>query len=81
MKSIKACLALAVMVVVCMSMASAMPLNSSARGVIPADLQQLISVDYRAMKDSPTAAALKQQLMAAQENLQQFEGALSECLS
>jgi len=76
MKSVKACLALGVMVVVCMSMASAMPLNSSARGVIPADLQQLISVDYRAMKDSPTAAALKQQLMAAQENLQQFEGAL-----
>jgi hypothetical protein len=28
------------------------------------------------MKDSPTAIALKQQLMQAQENLQQFEGAL-----
>jgi hypothetical protein len=59
-----------------MGVANAMPLNSSARGVIPADLQQLISVDYRALKDSPTAAALKVQLMAAQENLQQFEGAL-----
>src|SRR6202043_4034297 len=43
---------------------------------ISADLQQLISVDYRALRDSPTATALKQQLMQAQENLQQFEGAL-----
>lgn len=76
MKSVKACLVLAMMAVLCVGMANAMPLNSSARAVIPADLQQLISVDYRAMKDSPTAAALKQQLMAAQENLQQFEGAL-----
>ena len=76
MKSVKACLALGMMAVLFGGMANAMPLNSSARGVIPADLQQLISVDYRAMKDSPTAAALKQQLMAAQENLQQFEGAL-----
>jgi hypothetical protein len=56
--------------------ANAVPLNSSARAVVPADLQQLISVDYRALKDSPTATALKQQIMQAQENLQQFEGAL-----
>jgi hypothetical protein len=76
MKSVKACLTLVVVTVLCMGVANAMPLNSSARGVIPADLQQLISVDYRALKDSPTAAALKVQLMAAQENLQQFEGAL-----
>jgi hypothetical protein len=64
------------MVVLLAVMANAMPLNSSVRAVVPADLQQLISVDYRAMKDSPTAIALKQQLMQAQENLQQFEGAL-----
>ena len=51
-----------------------MPLNSSARAVVPADLQQLISVDYRALKDSPTAMQLKQQLLP--ENLKQFEGAL-----
>src|SRR5580704_7563763 len=56
--------------------ANAIPLNSSARAVVPGDLQQLISVDYRALKDSPTATALKQQLMQAQENLQQFESAL-----
>jgi hypothetical protein len=57
-------------------MANAMPLNSSARAVVPADLQQLISVDYRALRDSPTATALKQQIMASQQNLQEFEGAL-----
>jgi hypothetical protein len=58
------------------SVANAIPLNSSARAVVPADLQQLISVDYRALKDSPTATALKQQIMQAQQNLQEFEGAL-----
>jgi len=41
------------------SAAFAMPLNSGARSVVPADLQQLISVDYRALRDSPTASALK----------------------
>jgi len=60
--------------VVFMGVAHAMPLNSSARAVIPGDLQQLISVDYRAIKDSPTATALKQQLMP--DNLKQFEVAL-----
>src|SRR5579864_2500600 len=52
----------------------AMPLNSSARAVIPAELQQLISCDYRALKDSPTAMQLKQQVLP--DNLKQFEGAL-----
>jgi hypothetical protein len=56
------------------SMAYAMPLNSSARTCIPADLLQLISVDYRALKDSPTAMALKDQLMP--DNIKQFEAAL-----
>ena len=55
-------------------MAYAMPLNSSARTCIPADVLQLISVDYRALKDSPTAIALKQQLMP--DNIKQFEAAL-----
>ena len=76
MKTLKFSLGAVVMVVLLAVMANAMPLNSSARAVVPADLQQLISVDYRAMKDSPTAIDLKQQLMQAQENLQQFEGAL-----
>jgi len=60
--------------IVLVGMASAMPLNSSARSCVPADLLQLISVDYRALKDSPTAMALKQQLMP--ENIKQFEAAL-----
>jgi hypothetical protein len=42
--------------------------------VVPADLQQLISVDYRALKDSPTAMMLKQQVLP--DNLKQFEAAL-----
>ncbi|MGC2449813.1 MAG: hypothetical protein WA477_19355 [Candidatus Sulfotelmatobacter sp.] len=56
------------------SLAYAMPINSSARSCVPADLLQLISVDYRALKDSPTAMALKQQLMP--DNIKQFEAAL-----
>jgi hypothetical protein len=76
MKTFKACLSSAVLAVLYVSVANAMPLGSSARAVVPADLQQLISVDYRALRDSPTATALKQQLMQAQESLQEFEGAL-----
>jgi hypothetical protein len=56
------------------SAAYGMPLNSSARTCIPADLLQLISVDYRALKDSPTAMQLKNQLMP--DNIKQFEAAL-----
>lgn len=60
--------------VVLASMAYAMPLNSSARSCVPADVLQVISVDYRALKDSPTAMALKQQLMP--DNIKSFEAAL-----
>ena len=56
------------------SMAQAMPINSSARSCVPGDLLQLISVDYRSLKDSPTAMALKQQVMP--DNIKQFEAAL-----
>src|SRR5580693_6867377 len=70
MKLFKICMASLFLV----SMAYAMPLNSSARSCVPGDLLQLISVDYRALKDSPTAMALKQQLMP--ENIKQFEAAL-----
>lgn len=54
--------------------ASAMPLGTNARAVIPAELQQVISVDYRALKNSQSAQALKEQVLP--ENLKQFEGAL-----
>jgi hypothetical protein len=78
MRSIKACLSSAVTVALlgfcAVRAATAMPLNSSARAVVPADLQQLISVDYRALKDSPTAMMLKQQVLP--DNLKQFESAL-----
>jgi hypothetical protein len=52
----------------------AMPLGSSSRVVIPSDIQQIISVDYRALHNSPTAEALKDQLLP--ESLKQFENAL-----
>ena len=70
MKLLKCC-AISLLLV---SMAYAIPLNSSARSVVPADLLQLISVDYRSLKDSPTAMQLKQQLMP--DNIKQFEAAL-----
>jgi hypothetical protein len=52
----------------------AMPIASSARSMVPAEIQQLIGVDYRALKDSPTAQALKQQVMP--DNIKEFESAL-----
>ena len=70
MKLFKICLASLLLV----RMAYAMPLNSSARSCVPGDLLQLISVDYRALKDSPTAMALKQQMMP--DNIKHFEAAL-----
>ncbi len=73
MKTVKACV-MVLLAVVVVAMANAMPLNSSARSVIPAELQQLISVDYRALKDSGTAMQLKQQLMP--DNIKEFEAAL-----
>jgi hypothetical protein len=50
------------------------PLGSSSRTVIPADLQQLISVDYVTLKNSDTAMALQQQVLP--DSLKQFETAL-----
>jgi hypothetical protein len=76
MKTVKVCMLFAVLAVLCVGAADATPLNSAARAVVPADLQQLISVDYRALRDSTTAIALKQQIMASQQSLQEFEGAL-----
>src|SRR5438552_9742764 len=54
--------------------ALAAPLGSSVRPVIPAEVQQLICVDYRALKNSDTAQQLKAQVLP--ENLKQFETAL-----
>ena len=54
--------------------AAAAPLSSNARTVIPSAVQQIISVDYRALRDSPTARALKDRVMP--DNVKQFEDAL-----
>jgi len=56
------------------SVAWAMPLGTSARTVIPQDIQQIISVDYRAIRSSDTAMQLKQQVLP--EVLKQFEVSL-----
>ena len=39
--------------------AVAAPLSSNARTVIPSAIQQMISVDYRELRNSPSARALK----------------------
>src|SRR4051812_33554276 len=54
--------------------ALAAPLSNSARMAIPSDIQQLISVDYRALNDSPTALQLKDKVLP--QPLKDFENAL-----
>jgi hypothetical protein len=71
MKSVKIILAL---ILLCSLSAWATPLGSSARTVIPSDIQQIISVDYRALKNSDTAMALKAQVLPPA--LKEFETAL-----
>lgn len=65
------CIAL---LIVLAATAFAMPMPSSSRSMVPSEIQQIIGVDYRALKDSPTAQAMKQQLLP--ENMKQFEQAL-----
>jgi hypothetical protein len=52
----------------------AMPVASSARALVPAEIQQLIGVDYRSLKDSPTAQKLKDQVLP--QDLKDFEASL-----
>ncbi len=54
--------------------AFAAPLCSNARTVVPSAVQQMISVDYRALRDSPTAQALRDRVFP--DNLKEFETAL-----
>ncbi|MCI0402658.1 MAG: hypothetical protein L0212_03950 [Acidobacteria bacterium] len=63
----------------CLTCLSALPafaaaLGTAPRNVIPAEVQQIISVDYRKLGGSPTAQALKARALPS--NLQQFETAL-----
>lgn len=54
--------------------AFAAPLSSNARTVVPSVVQQMISVDYRALRDSPAARALRDRVLP--DNLKEFETAL-----
>ncbi len=58
----------------CATAGFAMPIASSARAMVPSEIQQLIGVDYRALKDSPTAQALKDKVLP--QNLKDLESAL-----
>jgi len=49
-------------------------LGTAARTVIPVDVQQIINVDYRQLKGSDTAMAMKAKLLPP--NMKQFEDAL-----
>ena len=53
------------------SSAWAAPLATAARTVIPKDVQQIICVDYRTLKASPTALALKERVLPP--NIKEFE--------
>jgi len=72
----KLCFAL---LLLCATVGYAMPIASSARVMVPSELQQLIGVDYRALKDSPTAQALKDKVMP--QNLKDLEIALKALAS
>jgi len=67
----KLCLAF---LLLCTTAGLAMPIASSARSMVPAEVQQLIGVDYRALKDSPTAQQLKEQVLP--QDLKSFEASL-----
>jgi hypothetical protein len=51
-------------------------LGTNARAVIPREVQQIINVDYRRMKNSDTAMQMKAKLMPP--NMKQFEDALKD---
>ena len=54
--------------------AFAAPLSSNARTVVPSAVQQIISIDYRTLRDSSSARALKDRVLP--DNLKEFENAL-----
>src|SRR5271169_4727759 len=58
----------------CATVGYAMPIASSARSMVPSEIQQLIGVDYLALKDSPNALALKAQVLT--NNIKDSETAL-----
>ncbi len=70
----KRLLVLSAVIVVAAVPAFAGALATSARTVIPADIQQIICVDYRALKASPTALALKERVLP--DSMKEFEASL-----
>jgi hypothetical protein len=54
----------------------AAPLASNAKTAIPYDVQQIISVDYRALRNSDSGMALKAKILP--DNLKQFENAMKD---
>jgi hypothetical protein len=68
-------LVVATMLLACGS-AWAAPLATAGRSAIPKQVQQIISVDYRSLKASPTALALKGQVLPS--NMKEFESALRD---
>jgi len=56
------------------SLSFGVALGTNTRTVIPSDVQQIISVDYRALRNSSTALALKNKVLP--DNLKEFETAL-----
>ena len=69
----------ALLIVILLVMMVALPgwgaaLGTSAGTVIPSEVQQIISVDYRQLADSPTALALKAKVLP--DNLKELETAL-----
>src|SRR3954463_16550577 len=70
----KRTLSLAVLLLCPAVFASAAALGTAARSVIPSEVQQIISVDYRVLRNSPTALSLKERVLP--DNLKQFETAL-----
>jgi len=63
-----------VLVLAAAASAVAAPLGTSARTAIPLNTQQIISVDYRALKNSESGMALKARVLP--EALKEFEKAL-----
>lgn len=56
--------------------AQAASLGTNTRTVLPAEIQQMVSVDYRALRNSPSGIALKNRLLP--ENLKAFETSLRD---
>ena len=70
----KRCIALILLFFVSGLPALAASLGTAARSVIPSEVQQIINVDYRRLRNSEAAMAMKAKLVPP--NLKQFEDAL-----